>query len=305
MDSTRVGADKHMDWKTTRVSTILEQALVEDHVTHDATTELTLDPKLSASAAIVAKQDCVLAGSEAIPRVLEIFRKLDKDSRRHFEVVHHTEMFDGVRVREGQVIAVIRGNARTILACERVTLNLLQRMCGIATETRKYVDAVAGTGVVILDTRKTAPGLRVLDKYAVSCGGGQNHRMDLADGVLIKNNHISLGGGVAKVLGLAMQRRLPGQKIQIEVRSLSELDEALAGGADSLLLDNMTPGEATNAVGIARRQIPNIPVEVSGGITLNTVQEYAQTGVTYISVGALTHSVSAIDLSMKITAEIF
>lgn len=294
-----------MDWKTTRVTAILEQALVEDHATHDATTELTLDPKLPASAAILAKQDCILAGSEVISRVLEIFRKLDQISTRRFEVVHHPEMFDGVRVRDGQVIAVIRGNARTILACERVTLNLLQRMCGIATETRKYVDAVAGTGVVILDTRKTAPGLRLLDKYAVSCGGGQNHRMDLADGVLIKNNHISLGGGVAKVLALAMRRRLPGQKIQIEVRSLTELDEALAGGADSLLLDNMTPAEAAQAVDTARKQVPTIPVEVSGGITLKTVQEYAQSGVTYISVGALTHSVTAVDLSMKITAEIF
>ena len=153
-----------MDWKTKRVTAILEQALIEDHAMHDATTELTLDPKLSASATVVAKQDCILAGSEAIPRVLEIFRKLDQASTRRFEVVHHPEMFDGVRVRKGQAIAVIRGNARTILACERVTLNLLQRMCGIATETRRYVDAVAGTGAVILDTRKTAPGLRLLDK---------------------------------------------------------------------------------------------------------------------------------------------
>ena len=293
-----------MDWKTKRVTAILEQALIEDHATHDATTELTLDPKLSASATIIAKQDCILAGSEVVARVLEVFRKLDAGPSRRFEVVHHPEMFDGVRVRKGQAVAVIRGNARTILACERVTLNLLQRMCGIATETRRYVDAVAGTGAVILDTRKTAPGLRLLDKYAVSCGGGQNHRMDLADGVLIKNNHISLGGGVAKVLALALRRRLPGQKIQIEVRSLEELEAALAGGADSLLLDNMTPAEAKRAVGIARARVAKIPIEVSGGITLETVRKYAQTGVTYISVGALTHSVAAIDLSMKITAEI-
>lgn len=294
-----------MDWKTKRVTAILEQALIEDHATHDATTELTLDPKVSASATIIAKQDCILAGWDAIPRVLEIFRKLDQTLTRRFEVVHHPEMFDGVRVRKGQAVAVIRGNARTILACERVTLNLLQRMCGIATETRKYVDAVAGTGVVILDTRKTAPGLRLMDKYAVSCGGGQNHRMDLADGVLIKNNHISLGGGVAKVLALARQRRSAGQKIQVEVRSLDELEEALEGGADSLLLDNMTPAEAKRAVDIAHKRIAKIPIEVSGGITLETVRKYAQTGVTYISVGALTHSVAAIDLSMKIAAEIF
>src|SRR5487761_1260328 len=177
-----------MDWKTKRVAAILEHALIEYHATRDA--------KLPASATVLAKQDCVLAGWEAIPRILEVFRKLDQSSTRRFEVVHHPEIFDGVRIRKGQAVAVIRGDARTILACERVTLNLLQRMCGIATETRKYVDAVKGTGAIILDTRKTVPGLRLLDKYAVSCGGGQNHRMDLADGVLIKNNHISLGGGV-------------------------------------------------------------------------------------------------------------
>src|SRR5487761_1371692 len=294
-----------MDWKTKRVTAILEQALIEDHATHDATTELSLDPKLSASATVAAKQDCILSGLEAIPRVLEIFRKLDQASTQRFEVVHHPEMFDGVRVREGQAIAVIRGNARTILACERVTLNLLQRMCGIATETRKYVDAVAGTGVVILDTRKTAPGLRLLDKYAVSCGGGQNHRMDLADGVLIKNNHISLGGGVAKVLALAVKRRKPGQLIRVEVRTLEELDQALDAGADSLLLDNMTPAEVKRAVGIAREKASKISIEASGGMTLDTVRKYALAGVNYISVGALTHSVQAIDMSMRVTAEIF
>lgn len=294
-----------MDWKTKRVTAILEQALIEDHAAHDATTELTLDRKLPASATILAKQDCVLAGWDAIPRILEVFRKLDQSSSQRFEVVHHPEIFDGVRVRKGQAVAVIRGNARSILACERVTLNLLQRMCGIATETRKYVDAVKGTGTIILDTRKTVPGLRLLDKYAVSCGGGHNHRMDLADGVLIKNNHISLGGGVAKVLALAMRLRKPGQKIQVEVRSVEELNQALAGGADSLLFDNMTPSEAKNAVKIARRHSAKIPIEASGGMTLETVRKYAQTGVNYISVGALTHSVAAIDLSMRITGEIY
>jgi nicotinate-nucleotide pyrophosphorylase (carboxylating) len=294
-----------MDWESKRVTAILELALLEDQAMQDATTRLTLDAKLPASATILAKQDCILAGWGVIPRVLEVFRRLDSGSSRRFEVVHHPEMFDGVRVHKGQPIAVIRGNARTILACERVTLNFLQRMCGIATETRKYVDAVRGTGAIILDTRKTVPGLRLLDKYAVSCGGGQNHRMDLADGVLIKNNHISLGGGVGKVLALALKQRKPGQRIQVEVRSFEELEEALAGGADSLLLDNMTPAGARRAVSIARKKVAGIPIEVSGGITLETVQKYAQTGVTYISVGALTHSVTAIDLSMRITAEIF
>lgn len=293
-----------MDWTTKRVTAILEQALVEDHATHDATTELTLDPKLSATATILAKQDCILAGWDAIPRILDVFRKLDQNSSRT-EVVHHPEMFDGVRVRTGQAVAVIRGNARTILACERVTLNLLQRMCGIATETRKYVDAVKGTRATILDTRKTVPGLRLLDKYAVCCGGGHNHRMDLADGVLIKNNHISLGGGVAKVLASARKLRKPGQQIQVEVRSVTELQDALDGGADSLLLDNMTPAEARRAVEMARGRAGQIPIEASGGMTLETVRKFAQTGVDYISVGALTHSVMAIDLSMRITADLY
>lgn len=294
-----------MDWKSKRVAAILEMALAEDYATRDATTALTLDAKLPASATILAKQDCVLAGWEVIPRTLEAFRKLDQSSTRQFEVVHHPEVFDSVRIHKGQAIAVIRANARTILACERVILNLLQRMCGIATETRKYADAVRGTGAIILDTRKTVPGLRLLDKYAVSCGAGQNHRMDLADGVLIKNNHISLGGGIAKVLARAMKLRKPGQKIQVEVRSMEELEAALAGGADSLLLDNMTPAECKKAVEFARKHAAQIPLEASGGITLENVKKYAQTGVNFISIGALTHSVSAIDLSMRITAEIF
>lgn len=294
-----------MDWKTKRVTAILEQALIEDHATRDATTELTLDPKLPASATIVAKQDCILAGWDAIPRILEVFRKLDQTSTRRFAVVHHPEIFDGVHVRKGQAVAIIRGDARTILACERVTLNLLQRMCGIATETRRYVDAVDGTGAKILDTRKTVPGLRVLDKYAVCCGGGHNHRMDLSDGVLIKNNHISLGGGIQQVLARALKRRKPGQMIEVEVRTMKELEEALEGGADSLLLDNMTPAEVRQSVRIARRRSGKIPIEASGGITLETVRKYALTGVDYISVGALTHSVTAIDLSMRLTAEIF
>lgn len=294
-----------MDWKSKRVTAILESALTEDHAARDLTTELTLDPKLPASATILAKQDCVLAGWEIIPRTLDAFRKLDQSGTRRFEAVHHPEVFDGVRIHKGQAIAVIRGNARTILGCERVILNLLQRMCGIATETRKYVDAIAGTGAIILDTRKTVPGLRVLDKYAVSCGGGHNHRMDLADGILIKNNHISLGGGVAAVLARAVKLRKPGQTIQVEVRSMEELETALTNGADSLLLDNMTPTQCRQAVSFARERAGKISIEASGGITLENVRKYAQTGVNTISIGALTHSVTAIDISMRITAEIY
>ena len=295
-----------MDWKSKRATAILEQALLEDHVTADATTALTIDPDLPASATILAKQDCVLAGLGLVPRVFQVFAHLDtgKPARR-FDVISHPEIFDGVRVHKGQAVAVIRHNARAILACERVILNLMQRMCGIATLTRQYVDAVQGTGAVILDTRKTVPGLRLLDKYAVTCGGGTNHRMDLADGVLIKNNHISLGGGLAKALASARSLRKAGQKIQVEVRTAEELALALDGGADSLLLDNMTPAEVRRAVKIARERDAKIPIEASGGMTLETVRKYAKAGVNYISVGALTHSVPAVDLSMRITSDIY
>jgi nicotinate-nucleotide pyrophosphorylase (carboxylating) len=190
---------KAMDWKSKKIEAILEQALLEDKATSDVTTAITIEPGLRASATILAKQDCVIAGLGCIPRFLEIYARLDKKSSGRYEVISHPEMFDGVRVKKGQAIAVIRHNARVILSCERVILNLMQHMSGIATLTRKYVDAIAGTKAKVLDTRKTVPGLRVLDKYAVRCGGGENHRLDLSDGILIKNNHISLGGGIEKV----------------------------------------------------------------------------------------------------------
>jgi nicotinate-nucleotide pyrophosphorylase (carboxylating) len=294
-----------MDWKSRRVEAILEQALVEDKATSDVTTALTVDPALRASATILARQDCVISGLGCVPRFLEIFGRLDKRNSGRYEVVSHPEMFDGVRVKKGQAIAVIRHNARVILACERVILNLMQRMSGIATLTRQYVDAIEGTKAKVLDTRKTIPGLRVLDKYAVRCGGGENHRLDLSDGILIKNNHISLGGGVEKVLKQAHEKRAAGQTIDIEVRTFDELRLALDNGAESLLLDNMSPGDVKKAVAMARERGGTIPVEASGGIVLENIRKYALAGVDYISVGALTHSAPAVDLSMRITAEIY
>lgn len=294
-----------MDWKSKRVEAILEQALIEDKVTSDATTAITIDPTLRASATVIARQDCVISGLGCIPRFLDLFAKLDKHSNGRFEVISHPEMFDGVRVKNGQALAVIRHNARVILACERVILNLMQRMSGIATLTRQYVDAIAGTHAHVLDTRKTVPGLRLLDKYAVCCGGGENHRLDLSDGILIKNNHISLGGGIEAVLKRAHRLRRPGQTIDIEVRTLEELELALANGAESLLLDNMTPGEVKKVIHILRDRSLTIPTEASGGIVLENIRKYALAGVDYISVGALTHSATAVDLSMRITAEIF
>ncbi|HKO12377.1 MAG TPA: carboxylating nicotinate-nucleotide diphosphorylase [Acidobacteriaceae bacterium] len=294
-----------MEWKSRRIDAILEQALTEDKATSDLTTAVTIDPGLRATATILAKEECVLCGVGCIPRFLEIFARLDGRSSGRYEVVSHPEIFDGVRLRKGQAIAVIRHNARVILACERVILNLMQRLSGIATLTRRYVDEVEQTGAKVLDTRKTIPGLRIIEKYAVRCGGGENHRLDLSDGILIKNNHISLGGGIEKVLASALQKRQPGQTIDIEVRNLQELEVALDNGAESLLLDNMTPSEVKKCVALIQERGLSVPVEASGGITLENIRKYALAGPDYISVGALTHSAPAVDLSMRITAELY
>jgi nicotinate-nucleotide pyrophosphorylase (carboxylating) len=318
-----------MDWKSHRIDALLEQALIEDKAASDATTTLTIDPDLRATASIIAKENLVVAGLGAVPRLLEIFARLDPRPQAHnrFEVIHHPEMFDGVRVHKGQVLAVIRHNARVLLSCERVILNLLQHLSGIATLTRKFVDAIEGTHARVLDTRKTVPGLRALEKYAVLCGGGTNHRIDLASGILIKNNHIALGGGLRAVLTRAIDNRKHHQRVQVEVRTAQELEEALEFGAEAILLDNMTPEQVRQSVDrikqatagqAATRQATEghssqgpgaedkahwIPTEASGGINLDSIRAYAETGVDFISVGALTHSAKAADISMTIAAE--
>jgi len=299
-----------MDWKSSRIDALLEQALVEDRAVFDSTTNLTIDPELRASAAIVAKQELVVSGLGSVPHFFEIFARLDPrpPAQTRFEVVSHPEIFDGVRVRSGQVLAVIRHNARALLSCERVILNLLQHLSGIATLTRQYADAIQGTHAHVLDTRKTVPGLRVLEKYAVQCGGGTNHRIDLASGILIKNNHISLGGGLTNALKSALAKRRMGQRVQVEVRTAQELEEALAHGAEAILLDNMTVKEVGHSVERIRKETEGqterwIPTEASGGIVLENIRAYAETGVDFISVGALTHSARAADIAMSITAE--
>jgi nicotinate-nucleotide pyrophosphorylase (carboxylating) len=289
-----------MDWHSRRLSAILEHALLEDKATSDATSHTCIDAQQRATATILAKEDCVLAGVGAISQIFDIYERLDPNVIGHPEVISHGEIFDGVRLHKGQSIAVIRHNARVLLSCERVILNILQRLGGIATLTRKFVDAIHGTNTRILDTRKTVPGLRVLDKYAVRCGGGHNHRLDLSDGVLIKNNHIALAGGVAAALRKAIENRRGPQPIEIEVRTPAELEEALANGAEAVLLDNMTVENARLAVARARSHSRRIPVEISGGIRLENVRAYAETGADYISVGTLTHSPQAVDLSMRI-----
>ena len=288
-----------MDWNSRRVTAILEAALQEDRATSDATTYACIDVNQRASATILAKQDCVLSGVGCIARVLDVFATLDGTVTSHPEVTMNSEVFDGVRLRKGNSVAVIVHNARVTLSCERVILNIMQRMSGIATFTRQFVDAVAGTGATILDTRKTAPGLRVLDKWAVRCGGGTNHRLDLSDGVLIKNNHITLAGGVVPALERALRNRRGRQIIEIEVRSLDELKLALEHGAEAILLDNMTPEQIRQCVEFVGSLERRVPLEASGGITLENVRAFAEAGVNFISIGALTHSVHSVDLSMR------
>jgi nicotinate-nucleotide pyrophosphorylase (carboxylating) len=289
-----------MDWNSRRLTAIIENALIEDRATRDATSTACIDASQRAAATIIAKQESILAGIGSVSRILDSYAALDKSITSRYEVTTHPEIFDGVRLHRGQSVAVVRHNARVLLSCERVILNFLQRMGGIATLTRKFVDAVAGTGARILDTRKTSPGLRVIDKYAVRCGGGQNHRLDLSDGVLIKNNHIMLAGGIPQALELAHRNRQGVQPIECEVRNLGELDEALNHGAEAILLDNFSVDEVKIALDRVARMPKKLAVEVAGAVTLENVRSYAETGVTFISVGALTHSAVSVDMSMRI-----
>jgi len=294
-----------MDWNSRRITAILENALLEDRATRDATSYACIDANQRAAATVLSKQDCILAGIGCIGRILDVYAALDGAVTAHYEVTTHPEIFDGVRLHTGQSVAVIRHNARVILSCERVILNFLQRMSGIATLTRRFVEAVHGTRARILDTRKTAPGLRVIDKFAVRCGGGQNHRLDLSDGVLIKNNHIALAGGLGPALERALRNRRGSQLIEAEVRTLAELEEALAHGAEAILLDNVSTEDVRRAVERcaqpeAQRNGRRVPLECSGGIRLDNVRAYAETGVDFISVGQLTHSPQAVDMSLRV-----
>jgi nicotinate-nucleotide pyrophosphorylase (carboxylating) len=278
----------------------LENALLEDRATRDATSYACIDPNQRASATILAKQDCILAGIGCVGRILDVYAALDGAVTSHYEVTTHPEIFDGVRLHKGQSVAVIRHNARVILSCERVILNFLQRMSGIATLTRKFVDAVSGTKARILDTRKTAPGLRLVDKYAVRCGGGLNHRLDLSDGVLIKNNHIALAGGIGPALERAVRNRRGSQPIEVEVRTMGELEDALTYGAEMILMDNMSPEQVRSAVGRCAQLDRPVLLECSGGVRLENVRAYAETGVDFISAGLLTHSPQAVDMSLRV-----
>jgi nicotinate-nucleotide pyrophosphorylase (carboxylating) len=275
---------------------LLRGFLEEDIGSGDRTTEATVGAGQIAEGEFLAKSELVLAGLDV---AMETFRLLDPN------VEHKFVCRDGDRVLPGQTIAWIRGRARALLGAERVALNLLQRLSGIATSTRAYVDAVAGTGATILDTRKTTPGLRALEKYAVRAGGGTNHRLGLNDAILIKENHVRLAGGVAPAVRAAQAHRGGVKWIEVEVDSLAELDDALRERPDAILLDNFTPELAREAVGRARAFDPDrrIALEASGGITLANVRQFAEAGVDRISVGALTHSAPAADISLEIEPE--
>ena len=272
------------------VERILKSALAEDVGSGDVTSLSTVPPGRTISGRYIAKEDGVLCGLEVVARA---FALLDAS------IAFTALAADGDRVRKGDVIATVSGDARAILAGERVGLNLLQHMSGVATQTARAVAAVAGTGAKIVDTRKTTPGLRVLDKYAVRMGGGGNHRFNLADGVLIKDNHIVAAGGIAAAVAAARARAPHSLKIEVEVETLEQLREALEAGADIIMLDNMPTEKMREAVrAVGGRAL----TEASGNMGDKTDAELravAETGVDLISIGALTHSVRALDVSLK------
>jgi len=273
------------------VQAALLAALREDVGSGDITSQSTVPQTARASARFTAKQPLVVAGLDPLRSLIHLV-----DSTLEF----HALTNDGDFVSRGAALAEMRGSARSILIAERTSLNLLQRMAGIATTTREYVERVKGTRARIIDTRKTAPGLRVFDKYAVTCGGGMNHRMGLFDGVLIKNNHLAFHGTVGKAIQQARERLGHLVKIEVEIHDPNELEEAITVGADVLLLDNFTPEQTKQAVAACAGRVP---LESSGGITLDTVRRFAEAGVDYISVGALTHSVTAADINLRVTPE--
>ena len=270
---------------------LAENALLEDRAYDDITTAALVPEDQQGRGVLLAKAEGVVAG---LPMAQAVFAAMDAS-------LHFTPLVEeGARVGRGDRLAVVEGAVASILRAERVALNYLQRLSGIATLTARYVERLQGTGVRLRDTRKTTPGLRTLEKYAVRVGGGENHRYHLADGILIKDNHLaalrSRGLGIADAVRLARQTN-PGMTVQVEVTTVKEAEEALAAGADSLLLDNMALDAMEQVVRLARGRAV---LEASGGITLENVRQVAETGVDYISIGAITHSAPALDISLEL-----
>jgi len=273
-----------LDWE--KVDLIIENALEEDLGSGDVTTDAIFSSDDTCEAQIIAKQEGIIAG---IPIAQRVFQKLDPG------VTLAQKHKDGEPVQPGDEILEIKGAVRAVLSGERLSLNLLQRMSGIATATSKYVEAISGYRARILDTRKTAPGLRLLDKYAVSVGGGCNHRFGLYDAVLIKDNHISFAGSISRAVEFVRSKHQSKFKVEVETSNLHEVREALKAGADIIMLDNMSVEMMKEAVSIVGR---SSITEASGGITLDTLREVAETGVDFISVGAITHSSPALDIGL-------
>jgi nicotinate-nucleotide pyrophosphorylase (carboxylating) len=262
----------------------IEAFLKEDMGQGDITADAIVPEDHCSKAMILTKAEGVIAGHGFAQKV---FRSLDKDIQ--YEELKH----DGERVAKGDAVASIAGKSRAILTGERVALNILQRLSGIATLTRRFVEAVEGTGVKILDTRKTSPGLRSMEKYAVRMGGGFNHRFDLGEMALIKENHIAVAGSItAAVKRVRLQSKVP---VEVEVRSVADLKEAMEAGVDRIMLDNWDTASIPEAVSLVRKKIP---LEVSGNMTIDRAREVAQTGIDFISVGALTHSFIALDMTL-------
>ena len=281
-------SSESLDFSSEELGDLVFHALAEDLGQGDLTTRVTLPGEMQAQGTFYSKQRLVVAG---LPIARKVFEVLDPSLEWQGGVE------EGMEVALGTPLASIRGAAGSLLAGERVALNFLQHLSGIATFARRLKEELAGTRAEFLDTRKTTPGLRSLQKYAVRVGGGRNHRLRLDDGILIKGNHLRLVGGICTAVERALQQRPAGYHVEVEITSLEELDEAVLAGADGVLLDNMTPAEVQECV---QRAGGRVRLEVSGGIDASNIRAYAEAGVDYISVGALTHSAAAVDINFRV-----
>ncbi len=268
---------------------LIDLAVAEDLGTADVTSVAIFGSSDELSGWIEARQPLIVCG---LPIAEAVFEAVDAS------IAFNTEVAEGSSVAAGQILARLHGSARGILAAERTALNFLGRLCGVASWTHRFVEAVAGTGVAIVDTRKTLPGFRSLDKLAVATGGGTNHRVGLFDAILIKDNHVNAAGGVDMAVKAARAGAAPHLQIQVEVESVAQAESAIEAGADLLLLDNRTPDQLRE---LSRRFRDRIPLEATGGVTLENVREFAETGVHRISIGALTHSAPNADLALEVT----
>ena len=276
------------------INKLLDLGIEEDINTGDITTESIIPASMNGVATMTAKEDGVISGLDIVKMVYDRFQS---------DVVFTPYFKDGDAVKKGDVILKIEATYPTLLRGERLSLNIFQRMCGIATETAKYVKELEGTHTELLDTRKTAPGLRVLDKMAVKHGGGTNHRMGLYDMAMIKDNHIKMAGGIAKAVEQVRSRIAEGIKVEVETTNIDEVHQAINAGADIIMLDNMDTQTMTEAVKIINAADKGIKTEASGNMSIPRLKEVAATGVDYISVGALTHTVKGMDISMNIQVE--